>query len=63
MMFKNVNDANNFINQADKEMKVQRESIVPVLNMIHIVAQAPKFKESGMQTECTIDCHMGHLLT
>ena len=62
-MFRNVNDANNFINEADKEMKVQRDSIVPVLKMIHIVSEAPKFKETAMQTECSIGCHMGHILT
>lgn len=63
MMLRNVNDANNIIKEADQEMKIQRQSIMPVLKMIHIVAEAPKFKESVMQTDCSISCHMGHVLT
>jgi hypothetical protein len=44
-------------------MTIQRDAIIPVLKMIHIVSVAPKFVESGMQTECSIGCHMSHILT
>lgn len=37
-LYRNMNEANNLIKQADSEMTLQRENIIPVLKMINIVA-------------------------
>jgi hypothetical protein len=44
---RNINDTNNFLKETDKQMQIQREAIFPVLKMIHIVAEAPKFVQSA----------------
>ena len=36
---------------------------MPVLGLIHIAAKDPKWANTETQTECSIGCHMGHVVT
>ena len=49
---RHIKETNNLINQADLEMEIQRKSIMPVLDMIHVVAHNPKYVNTGVQTDC-----------
>ena len=44
-------------------MAKQETAIFPVLKMINLVAQDQKYRECGVQTDCQIGAHMGHVVT
>ena len=49
---KNIREANELLKSAEEEMTVQEEAIIPVLGLINIVAEKPKWAETATQTEC-----------
>ena len=56
-----LRDTTEMIVSADEEMGKQREAIVPVLNMINVIAHEPGFKDASTQSDCHIGCHNAHL--
>lgn len=58
-----IKDANQFLQEAEREMEKQTDIIEPVLAMVNIAAKNQKYKELGTQTECQINCNMAHLHT
>jgi hypothetical protein len=49
---RHVLETQDFMEQAESEMALQRKLILPVLSMVNVVAQDQKFVQSATQTDC-----------